>query len=504
MKARRTAVLSAMLALGLAGVLCKAPPAYAQQAEGNQSDGEKVVKILRTSNKAQINRYVGRVYDFENVNPGQINNYFHSALFTEEGAAYTFVGPDGESGKIMVICPEHQLAYFDQLAADLDRAKLTSAPGSTYVYRQLEHRNAADPDFITIARQYASANSLVLGDVETNAIFIFDAPSGANYLSGALDAFLDNPTPVVKTKVKMYEVSLNNDGTLGLDYEDFKNGPYQNMLVGTASHSRLEARNRINQSGGPNSRANLGQTSRGAFGMIDVQYPSAYFDFLVEKGKAKVVTETQLVSSSSEPALFFTGEQVLYYAKQANPETFDRTVSGEAAPRTLPAEVPVNRHNASGVVVQALDTGVRLELVPIVGSEAIQLDLDAAVVSLLGFAENGSPMLNTRRAATTVTVKNGEEVVLGGLVRERQASTTYRMPILGKLPVIGWLFGGETEVLQKSMVVMVVEPTIDTMFANVELSDARIIAETTGAEEVSIPDAAYGFDMYLLDHEGGR
>lgn len=483
MKKRKLLVLAALPA-GAAMVLTTG--AWAQtgaQANLDMSPDEEqahVVRILRTSNKAQINRYAGKVYDFNNVNPGQINNFFHSTLFMEEGAAYTFVNPDGESGKIMVVCPEYQLPYFDELVGPLDQPNMTSAPGSKYTYTQLKHRNAADAQFVSIAQQYASPNSVVLGDVETNALFCFDSPSGSDYLARYLEEYLDTPTPVVNLNVTIYEVVLNNDGTLGLDYEDFKNGPYQGMLVGVASYTRVDGYEYDDASGVLEDSAEGYRQSRSSASIIDIQFPSAYLDFLVEKGKARVMTETQLATSSMKPAQLFTGEQILFYQENMNRDTWTRTVNG---------------------AISAQDVGVDITFTPVIGSEMIELDTDVRVTSLNGFTEAGNPIINTREAETVATVADGGEVVLGGMVRERVSESTYKVPVLGSLPLVGWLFGGETQINQKSMLVMVVKPAIDRTYANVAAADEDIMNEAMGSMRPSIPDAAFGYDMWLLDNE---
>ncbi len=454
----------------------------------------QVVRILRTTNKAQINRYAGKVYTFQYANPGQINNFFTSAIMREEGAIYTFVPPEGPGGKIFVICPAYQIPYFDQLAKDLDRPKLTSAPGSKYIYKQMKHRNILDAAFVNVARQYASPNAVLEPDTETNAIMIFDSPSGSDYCANALDKYLDVATPNVNVKVKIYEVSVNNDGSLGLDYEAFRNGPYQNMLVGTAGYNTLEAKGTTSGYNTATRSADLSRTNSSRYGLIDLQYPSAYFDFLVEKGKARVATETQLVTASSKAALLTTGEQVLYYSEPASPDNLTRTVTGDKAQLARAA-------NPYGMTVQAVNTGLSVSLTPVIADQSIQLTIEASAVSILSFREDGLPMLNSRRAVTDVTVKNGQEIILGGLTRERQGKGTYKVPVLGNIPVLGWLFGGEKNVSQKTMMVMVVQPTIDTTFKNVGDAEKRIIAQASGDQAVEIPKAAFGFDMFLFDSE---
>ncbi|MCX7000121.1 MAG: hypothetical protein NT106_07485, partial [Candidatus Sumerlaeota bacterium] len=195
-------------------------------APASGPDQEHVVKVLRTTNKAQILKYVPRVYSFANVNPHEIVNYFTSALAAEEGGAYTFVAPDGASGKILVICPEFQIPYFDKMAKELDRSKLTSAPGSKYIYYRLKHRSAGDLDLLRVLYSYGgelpvTAPVSLQADWETNSLLLYDAPSGADNAEKVLKEMLDKPTPQVEFQDKIYEVQVNNDGTVGLDYTDW-------------------------------------------------------------------------------------------------------------------------------------------------------------------------------------------------------------------------------------------------------------------------------------------
>ena len=92
----------------LTGALCLllviAGTGLAQISQGNAADLDAspkdmpvhLVKVLRTTNKAQTNRYVPKVYDFKNVNPADVLRFFRRVMEIEEGAWYTFLAPDGE------------------------------------------------------------------------------------------------------------------------------------------------------------------------------------------------------------------------------------------------------------------------------------------------------------------------------------------------------------------------------------------------------------------------
>jgi type II secretory pathway component GspD/PulD (secretin) len=67
----------------------------------------------------------------------------------------------------------------------------------------------------------------------------------------------------------------------------------------------------------------------------------------------------------------------------------------------------------------------------------------------------GLPSETTSEVTTNVMVRNGETVVIGGLIESRDVHTTKRVPFLGYIPVIGWLFSSEkTEVVRKEIIVL--------------------------------------------------
>ena len=77
--------------------------------------------------------------------------------------------------------------------------------------------------------------------------------------------------------------------------------------------------------------------------------------------------------------------------------------------------------------------------------------------------------------------------------------STKKIPLLGDLPVIGWVFGGETDYLQKSILVVALTPSIVTDFSGKTAADDTIMAKATGKTPVKIPSVKVGFDQYLLD-----
>ena len=310
------------------------------ESAGDKQQADRAVRILRTVNKAQINRYVPKVYDLKHVNPYDVIRFIHRTIQVEEGGVYTFANPEGNCGKVMVICPEHQIAALDELMKEIDKPNLTTSSGIARTYKMMKHRSVVDEDFCKVATAYAQDGSFVaVTDPQTNAVFLQDTPVAQEDLLKACAEKWDVPTPEVACDVTVYEVDVSNDGALGLDFAAWKNGPGRNLfaLGGFTEFEKVSnldehisedfpiGGGRLNAEplydsgsnivGLPTNRMN----SHGYNVAYYYQVPSAYFDYLGVKGKSRVVTKTRLSILNAHQGSISTGEQFLYYLTQNGP-----------------------------------------------------------------------------------------------------------------------------------------------------------------------------------------
>ena len=160
-----------------------------------------------------------------------------------------------------------------------------------------------------------------------------------------------------------------------------------------------------------------------------------------------------------------------------------------------PPEVPQNIRLDNGGSVpitpatptafETRNTGVTLEVDPVLGADEFTIDLNMApeVVEFDGFINYGSPItgtdnfgfpfvitenriempiFNTRRVTTQVTVWDGQTVALGGLIREDVQDVEDKIPGLGDLPVIGRLFRSSVELhLKRNLTIFVTAQLMD-------------------------------------------
>ena len=169
-------------------------------------------------------------------------------------------------------------------------------------------------------------------------------------------------------------------------------------------------------------------------GDVDIE---AFLNVLEREGLSKTLAEPTLVALSGEKASFLAGGEFPIPVAQ----------SGEGG------------GGGQAITVEFKPFGVSLGFTPtVLGDSVINLVVEPEVSSIDPSASitlNGLtvPGLQTRRASTTVELRDGESFVLAGLLRTEFQTNVQQLPILGSIPIIGSLFRssqfqkGETELL---------------------------------------------------------
>lgn len=108
--------------------------------------------------------------------------------------------------------------------------------------------------------------------------------------------------------------------------------------------------------------------------------------------------------------------------------------------------------------------GVRMNIVPVIaGTDSIILQIYADVSAITGFAATepvGTPITSTRSAITTVYLKNGHTLVIGGLKSKTLIESETKVPILGDIPVLGFLFRSSSQSRSETTVEFHITPRI--------------------------------------------
>jgi len=107
------------------------------------------------------------------------------------------------------------------------------------------------------------------------------------------------------------------------------------------------------------------------------------------------------------------------------------------------------------------DVGIVLTVTPHITSNGyVTMDVDQSANDLQGYTSFNAPIVNQRTASTTVSVKTGETIVLGGIIRNQVTSTVNKIPILGDIPILGQLFRSTTKDNQKTELMVFLTPQV--------------------------------------------
>ena len=153
---------------------------------------------------------------------------------------------------------------------------------------------------------------------------------------------------------------------------------------------------------------------------------------LQTEGKGEIVSNPKVITSNQKEALIEQG-----------------------------TEIPYLQASSSGATSVAFKKAVlSLNVTPqITPDDRVILDLRVTKDSV-GEIFNGVPSVDTKEVQTQVLVDNGETVVLGGVFEQTKKTEKHKVPLLGDIPLIGWLFRSSSEVDEKDELLIFVTPKI--------------------------------------------
>jgi len=145
----------------------------------------------------------------------------------------------------------------------------------------------------------------------------------------------------------------------------------------------------------------------------------------------------------------------------ANPRLAVR--DGETARMNIGDKIPFQVINAQGVPsVVIIEAGVKLEITPRINADSfvtVKMHPEVSAIRTAP-APNVPPTISTREADSSLTVKDGTPIVLAGLIQKNDIQTTVKVPLLGDIPIIGWLFKSVSTDRTENEVIFVITPHI--------------------------------------------
>jgi general secretion pathway protein D len=263
----------------------------------------------------------------------------------------------------------------------------------------------------------------IVANNDSNSLMILATPAEFSVIEAALQR-LDAPSRQVLIEASLAEVTLTDEMRYGVQWSySGKHGPV------TLSDSASGA---IEQSFPGLSFLFTGSTSI-----------SAVLNALEAVTKVRVISSPKLVTLNNHEAQLQVGDSV--------PITTQTSVS------TSNSDAPVVNS------VQMRDTGVILQVTPRVNKNGlVQLDISQEVSNSTPTTTSNidSPTIQERKLSSTVVVKNGDTVALGGLITESVSQSRSGVPLLSKIPLLGALFRDTDDTKSRTELILLITPRV--------------------------------------------
>ncbi len=298
-------------------------------------------------------------------------------------------------------------------------------------------------------------------DEETNTLVVYASSEELKEILTLIDT-LDMPRQQVYVSAKIVEISDDKSRTVGAKYG----------VAGGVSNS----------SGLFSFTANLGAPAVPIADLkgFSLDIPS------ITKGLALGATISLLDTNGaanilSEPSLLCVNnlESSIYVGKT-------ESIISQGSVEASSTDVTKNTYSRE-------DIGLTLKVKPRISSDnKVLLDVKVTMEDVVPGSTSGLPTTTKRDVATTAIVKNGESIIIGGLVKNKEGKTISKVPLLGDIPILGHAFRHEDTTTDKINLVVILTPYI--LDKNSDLSNLRDVLaklneiETTFTKSVKKDD----------------
>ncbi len=180
-------------------------------------------------------------------------------------------------------------------------------------------------------------------------------------------------------------------------------------------------------------------------GSVSIPSLVGFIQFLKNNANANVLSTPQILALDAQEALIEVG---------------DKVVVGSNATAGANGAAPV-------VTPQFEDATIQMKIKPFISptTNTVRMELKSNIKQLsiaktpAAFANSTQP-LATRKLETNIVVRNGDTAVLGGLMKEDDVENITKVPLLGDIPIIGWLFKSRNTSKEKTNMLIFLTPKI--------------------------------------------
>ena len=296
----------------------------------------------------------------------------------------------------------------------------------------------------------------MIEDFRTNSLIVTDTPMKMKVTSQVI-ASLDVAVPEVILEVEMLDVSKNAVDKVGFQFGDT---PFTAIITGATAATGFPY-------------GSWSKTFNAATGLLSINPSSAPYqmqlDFMRKQIDTKYLARPKLLTLNNETAeISITKDEIV-----GREDTVNTTSSGTVTTSIF--------KRSTDLTLTKEGTGIFLRVTPQINMDTNEVTMvinpksSVSSESPLSLTTNKQSDVEVRSSKSIVKVKDGETVILGGLIHQDKDVTISKLPILGDLPFVGVFFRhkGQTVGLERELIIFITP---------------RIVREKTDVKLAQIPN----------------
>ncbi len=422
----------------------------------------EILSIIDVESKQAILTVVSLKYSQSTFMANQLNTIIQAKQQAVKGRIPVRIAADDRTNSLIILTPPEEMEPIKQLIEKLD---IPTPPGTSTVHvYKLKNSEAAKlaPTLTSVfksqqpraGQQPGLEQTNIVADETTNSLIIIASPQDYESIKVMLEK-LDIMRRQVLVEALIAEISMEKSLQLGIEWQSLDEPVEGSERI--VSDIVYDAENlTLAQSMASKQGFVVGLMKGSVSGIPAI---SVLLHAFQKDASVNILSTPHLLCLDNESAKIIISDNIPYITSSTSIIPSTETTSSEPS------------------VISSFgfkDVGITLDIKPYIGENTVRLHIKQTVEQLnealsLG---PGQPATIKREADTNVIAGNGETIVIGGLVRDDKSKGIEKVPILGDIPLLGFIFRRSKDVKRKTNLLIFLSPHI---IATPE--DARLITE---------------------------
>ena len=370
---------------------------------------------------------------------------------------------ESDSGTVLIMDTPEKIREIEKALSTLEQRNLVQV-------FNLKYARAKDIEAELKLQLDTKGVGTVKADERSNQLIVQTLPRRMQEIEGLVTA-LDEKTQQVLIDAKIIKIKLSDQTDTGIDWEGiggrgerigmlyFGSSPFSVIESAASTADWLSRQQFFEQtmggeigayrSSGYSTTYTGGQkVAPGEAMHIGILNPEADFDLLIRflqtLGSTQILSNPRLSVINNQEARIHVGERQAYVTTTTTTGQATSTVSED---------------------VTFLDVGIQLSVTPTINDEGyitmkVKPEVSSVISTLITPSGNKIPIVDTSTAETTVLVKDGATIIIGGLRKEEKTVSSKGIPFLSKIPIFGNLFKSATDTIERTELLVLITPRV--------------------------------------------